>query len=68
MIERATGVITTVAGRREVDDDRANDPAERDPLRLNLPQISSMDYHAGHLYVPTDLFGDRGDPAVLVTS
>lgn len=59
------GAITTIAGRRDADDTRANDPSERDPRRLNLPQISSMDYHAGRLYVPTDLDGGGGDLVVL---
>lgn len=61
----AAGTITTIAGRREVDPERPNDPDERDPLRLNLPFISSMDYSRGRLYVPTDLAGDAGDLAVL---
>ena len=65
MIERETGRISTIAGQADADDERPNDPAERDPLQLNLPQISSMDYHAGRLFVPTDLSADRGDLAVL---
>lgn len=39
MIERATGLITTIAGGPEV----------------NLPQITSMDYWQGRLFVPTDI-------------
>lgn len=65
MIERDSGVITTIAGAAVVDGERANDPAERDPLRLNLPQISSMDYGDGHLFVPTDLARESGDLIVL---
>ncbi len=65
MIERGSGVITTIAGRPVADDGEANDAGERDPLRLNLPQISSMDYAGGRLYVPTDLDGGEGDLAVL---
>ena len=64
MIERDTGIITTIAGR-PIDDLRANDPAERDALRLNLPRISSMDYSRGRLFVPTDLAGESGDLVVL---
>ena len=37
MIERASGTITTIAGRPAADDDLPNDPHESDPLRLNLP-------------------------------
>lgn len=65
MIERDTNVITTIAGSPAADDARPNDPSEHDPLLLNLPQISSMDYSAGRLYVPTDLDPDGGDLAVL---
>jgi hypothetical protein len=65
MIERDSHIISTIAGRPEADDTATNDPAERDPLRLNLPMISSMDYHDGHLFVPTDLAGDSGDLTVL---
>ena len=65
MIERESGVVSTIAGRREAQAEARNDPAERDPLRLNLPMISSMDYHRGRLFVPTDLSADSGDLAVL---
>ena len=34
-------------------------------LRLNLPQISSLDYDAGRLFVPTDLAADHGDLVIL---
>jgi hypothetical protein len=59
------GSVEPIAGCLDADDRAANDPAERDPLRLNLPQISSMDYADGRLFVPTDLDGDAGDLAVL---
>ena len=64
-IERDSGIISTIAGRPDAAAETGNDAAERDPLRLNLPMISSMDYHAGRLFVPTDLAGDSGDLAVL---
>lgn len=44
---------------------RRNDPGEVDPLSLNLPQISSMDYFDGRLLVPTDLDDGSGELAVL---
>jgi len=65
VIDHGTDVITTIAGTPDADDDRTNDPFEHDPLRLNLPQISSMDYSRGRLFVPTDLDPDGGDLAVL---
>ena len=61
----ASGTITTIAGRPDADDERANDPGERDPLMLNLPQISSMEYQGGRLFVPTDLAPGSGDLVVL---
>jgi len=66
MIERDSGLITTIAGRSTVDDTaEANDPSLRDPLLLSLPQISSMDYNLGSLFVPTNLEDGSGDLAVL---
>lgn len=65
MIERKTGVISTIAGGADATAESGNNPAERDPLRLNLPQISSLDYHSGRLFIPTDLAGDSGDLAIL---
>lgn len=65
MVTARTGVISTIAGRPDADPDRANDDAETDPMRLNLPQISSMDVSRGRLYVPTDLGEGQGDLAVL---
>jgi hypothetical protein len=65
MIDAASGIISTIAGRPTADDDRPNDAGVQDPRQLNLPQISSMDYYGGRLFVPTDLNGERGDLAVL---
>ena len=65
MIQWDGGAVSTIAGRPDGAAEVANEPTERDPLRLNLPMISSMDYHRGRLFVPTDLAGDSGDLAVL---
>lgn len=64
-LDRASGRMSTIAGAAHANDERANDPDERDPMRLNLPQISSMDYDRGRLFVPTDLAEGCGDLAVL---
>jgi len=64
MIEHGSGRVETVAGRSDAVD-RKNDPGERDPLRLRLPQISSMDYSQGRLFVPTDLADGSGDLIVM---
>ncbi|MDV3277235.1 MAG: hypothetical protein LYZ69_02060 [Nitrososphaerales archaeon] len=65
MIDRKTNVIDTIAGDHSRGSEEANDPSQRNPLNLNLPKISSMDYHGGRLFVPTDLAADTGDLAVL---
>jgi hypothetical protein len=65
MIERESGIISTIAGRPDATADSENDPVERDPLRLNLPMISSMDYDRDRLFVPADPAGESGDLAVL---
>ncbi|HSB37823.1 MAG TPA: hypothetical protein VLD13_01945 [Gaiellaceae bacterium] len=64
MIDGESGVVSTIAGRSDADES-GNDLAERDPLRLSLPKISSLDYHRGRLFVPTDVAGDAGELAVL---
>ena len=65
MIHKKSGIITTIAGNHNSVEGLSNDPDERDPLKLNLPEISSMDYYDGHLFVPTDLTQEEGDLAVL---
>jgi len=44
----------------------SNNPEEKDPLKLNLPEISSMDYWNGQLFIPTDLSPEVGELAVLM--
>jgi hypothetical protein len=65
MIHRKSGIIRTIAGNHNSLNGESNDPDEKDPLKLNLPEISSMDYHDGHLFVPTDLTPESGELAVL---
>lgn len=65
MIKIADGTISTIAGHCDVGDEESTDPTERDPLRANLPQISSMNYHKGLLYVPTDITSESGDLVIL---
>jgi len=65
MIHRKSGIINTVAGNHDSVKGMANRPEERDPLKLNLPEISSMDYYDGKLYIPTNLSPEEGDLAVL---
>ena len=65
MIERGGDQISTVAGDSGYSGLEPNDDAERNPLALRLPKISSMDYHDGLLMVPTDLTDQTGDLVVL---
>jgi len=58
-------LIDTIAGRPDFDGQRRNDPDERDPTKVNLPMISSLDFAGGRIFLPTDLEGDRGDLVVL---
>ncbi len=64
-INRRSDEIKTIAGDTRFTGKGRNDPLTRDPLALKLPEISSMDFHRGHLFVPTDLDNDSGDLAVL---
>ena len=64
-IDRKTGKIETIAGRHAINGEWNNSAGDSDPLNLYLPKISSMDYYAGRLFVPTDLTSDSGDLAVL---
>lgn len=65
MIVKETGIITTIAGQHESTAGKSNDPETTDPLKLNLPEISSMDYYHRRLFVPTDIAEDSGDLIVL---
>lgn len=65
MIHKRTGIITTIAGKHNSMSKEKNNPTTTDPLKLNLPEISSMDYHNPRLFVPTDITKDTGDLVVL---
>jgi hypothetical protein len=65
MIHRKSGTIRTIAGNHNSVEGMSNNPDEKDPLKLNLPEISSMDYFNRYLFIPTDLSPEAGDLAVL---
>jgi hypothetical protein len=65
MINKKSSIIRTIAGNHNSVEGMSNDLEEKDPLRLNLPEISSMDYWYGHLFVPTDLSPETGELTVL---
>jgi hypothetical protein len=47
MIHRKSGIIRTIAGKHGSVKGMSNNPEEKDPLKLNLPEISSMDTGMG---------------------
>jgi len=67
MIHRKTSIITTIVGNHKSIDEEKNNPNETDPLKLNKEgeRKSSMDYHDGRLFVPTDITVGVGDLIVL---
>lgn len=65
LIHKRTAIITTIAGKYKSVSGEKNNPTTTDPLKLNLPEISSMDYHDRRLFVPTDITKDTGDLIVL---
>lgn len=52
MVEKKTSLLSTIAGNPKIKLHARNDPQETDPLKLNLPKISSMDYFDGCLFIP----------------
>jgi hypothetical protein len=52
MVEKATNIITTIAGEKNARRHERNDPREQDPLQLKLPYICSLEYYHGFLFVP----------------
>ncbi len=52
MVEASANVISTIAGRRAVIAHQRNDPREANPLNLNLPKLSALDYYDGRLFIP----------------
>jgi len=52
MVERATNIISTIAGKPDVVQGLRNRPTETNPLNLNFPKICSMDYWNGRLFIP----------------
>jgi hypothetical protein len=65
IINSKSNTIRTIAGNHDGVEGVSNNPNEKDPLKLNLPEISSMDYWKGHLLVPTDISPETGELAVL---
>ncbi|WP_432663430.1 hypothetical protein R9X47_22965 [Wukongibacter baidiensis] len=52
MIDSETKKITTIAGNQGSIEGKRNSIDEKDPFKLNLPLICSMDYYDGKLYIP----------------
>ena len=62
MVDRTTGIISTIAGDTTTQYDTRNDQSEKDPFKLNLQKINSMDYYDGHLFIPKA----KGDLIIMV--
>jgi DNA-binding beta-propeller fold protein YncE len=65
MIDKRTGIITTIAGKYKSISGEKNSPTTTAPVKLNLPEISSMDYFDHRLFVPSDITKGTGDLIVL---
>ncbi|MEE8418600.1 MAG: hypothetical protein V3S02_00645, partial [Dehalococcoidales bacterium] len=61
MVEKSTKLITTIAGRTDIQPDVRANPKEADPLKLNIPMIGSLEYYNGCLFIPEN----GGDLIVL---
>jgi len=61
MVDSVTNVITTIAGKRNAEPHKRNNPGEKDPLQLNLPQIASLEYYNHCLILPEN----GGDTVIL---
>jgi hypothetical protein len=57
MIDYSTNIITTIAGKRDIQPHVRNNPNETDPLKLNLPMICSLDYYNNCIFLP-EMDGD----------
>ena len=61
MVDKSTGVISTIAGQHKSVPHKRNDPNETDPFRVNLPQAVALDYFGDRLFIPEG----EGDLIVL---
>jgi hypothetical protein len=52
MVDRSTNIITTIAGRKDIQSGVRANPEETDPLKLNIPKISSLEYYDGCIFIP----------------
>jgi len=52
MVDKSSNIITTIAGRDDIQPKVRANPDEIDPLKLNIPMISSLEYYNGCLFIP----------------
>jgi hypothetical protein len=52
MIDKKTNLVSTIAGKYNCAPGLRNNPQETNPLNLNLPLISSLDYYNKQLFIP----------------
>ncbi|SCY96003.1 NHL repeat-containing protein [Alkaliphilus peptidifermentans] len=56
-VDRKTNIITTIAGKHKVDRTKRIDPNEKDPFKIDMPYLVSVEYFQGRLFV-SDWRGD----------
>lgn len=52
MVDRHSGIITTIAGTQNITYPFQNPSSVNDPFNLQLQRICSLDYHDHHLFIP----------------
>lgn len=52
MVEKSSNIISTIAGKLNIEKGKRNCEVETNPMKLNLPLICSMDYYDNRLYIP----------------
>jgi hypothetical protein len=52
MIDRKANIIKTIAGNPNAIQGKRNNPDEKDPFKINLPRICSLEYYNKRVYIP----------------
>jgi hypothetical protein len=52
MVDRKKKIIATIAGNPNSVSHQPNNPLEKDPFKVNLQKICSLDYSCGRLFIP----------------
>lgn len=52
MIDRKANIIKTIAGNPKIVPGKRNNPDEKDPFKINLPKICSLEYYNDRVFIP----------------